>query len=98
GGTPRCLSNNRRNCRSPTPSFSASAATQESPPSSTPSAISARARETVLDVPRQAAASGEISGRQRRQGRKPDVCAAAALGKKRQLSRFGVRAGQIGRQ
>lgn len=31
--------------------------------------ISARARETVLEVPRQAPRSGEASGRQRRQGR-----------------------------
>ena len=39
-----------------------------------------------------------VSGRQRRQGRKPASCAAAADGKNRQFSRFGVRAGQIGRQ
>ena len=56
-------------------------------------AISASARETVFEVPRHAAASGEISGRQRRQGRKPASCAAAALGKKRKFSGFGVRAG-----
>ena len=66
--------------------------------SSAPSAISASARDTVFEVPRQEARSGEVSGRQRRQGRKPASCAAAAVGKKRQFSNFGVRAGQIGRQ
>jgi hypothetical protein len=70
----------------------------ESSPSSPPSAISANARETVFEVPRHAAASGEVSGRQRRQGRKPAACADAALGQKVTFSRFGVRAGQIGRQ
>lgn len=42
--------------------------------------------------------SGAISGRQRRQGRKPASCAAAADAKKRQFSNFGGRAGQTGRQ
>jgi len=73
-------------------------ATLASSPSSAPSAISASARDTVLSVPRQVARSGEVSGRQRRHGRKPASCAAAALGKNAQLARFGVRAGQIGRQ
>ena len=48
--------------------------------------------------PRQAAASGESSGRQRRHGLNPASCAAAALGKKVQFSDFAVRAGQMGRQ
>ena len=37
----------------------------------------------MLDVPRQANVSGDASGRQRRQGRKPASCAAAALGRAR---------------
>ncbi len=41
-----------------------------------PSAMRARARETVLEVPRQEARSGAVSGRQRRQGRYPASCAA----------------------
>jgi hypothetical protein len=56
------------------------------------------ARLTVLAVPRQKARSGAISGRQRRQGRKPASCAAAAEAKKRQFSNLGGRVGQIGRQ
>ena len=42
--------------------------------------------------------AGAASGRQRRQARKPACCAAAAVAKKRTCSRFGVRAGQLGRQ
>src|SRR5204862_132063 len=80
GGTPRCRSKRRRSCRSPRPRRAASASTPDSPPSSAPSAIRASARETVFSVPRHAAASGESSGRHRRQGRKPASCAAAALG------------------
>ena len=38
-------------------------------------------RETVLDEPRQNASSGAVSGRQRRQGRKPASWAAAAEAK-----------------
>jgi hypothetical protein len=60
--------------------------------------MSASARLTVLAVPRQKARSGAISGRQRRQGRKPASCAAAAEAKKRQFSNLGGRVGQIGRQ
>ena len=98
GEAPRCCWNSRRNCRPPTPSRSASASTPASLSSSAPSAISFIARDTVLDEPRQKARSGAVSGRQRRQGRKPASCAAAAEAKKRQFSNLGVRAGQIGRQ
>ncbi len=56
------------------------------PSSSAPDAISAMARDTVLDVPCQAAMSGEVSGRQRKQGRNPASCAAAALGRKMTFS------------
>ena len=62
------------------------------------SLIKMSARETVFEVPRQENRSGAVSGRQRRQGRKPASCAAAADPKYRQFSNFGVRAGQIGRQ
>src|SRR5437870_1655818 len=46
--------------------------------SKAPISISASARETVFDVPRQAPRSGAVSGRQRKHGRKPASCAAAA--------------------
>jgi hypothetical protein len=66
---------------------------------SRPSAsINWSARDTVFELPRQKASSGDISGRQRKQGRNPASSAAAAVGKKRTFSRFGVGAGQIGRQ
>jgi hypothetical protein len=98
GEAPRCWLNRRRSWRPPIPSFSAKASTPASLSSSAPSAISLSARDTVLDEPRQKASSGAISGRQRRQGRKPASWAAAAEAKKRQFSNLGVRAGQIGRQ
>jgi hypothetical protein len=41
---------------------------------------------------------GAASGRQRRQARSPAPCAAAADGKNRTFFRFGVIAGQDGRQ
>lgn len=84
--------------RPPTPSRPASVSTPASSSSRAPSAISARARLTVLALPRQEAKSGAISGRHRRQGRKPASWAAAAEAKKRQFSKRGVRAGQTGRQ
>ena len=46
----------------------------------------ARARDTAFAVPRHAGDCGAISGRQRRQARKPACSAAAALAKKRQCS------------
>jgi hypothetical protein len=52
-----------------------------SPTSSTLSFISLNARDTVAEVPIQAGVPGELSGRQRRQGRRPDSAAAAAVGK-----------------
>ena len=56
------------------------------------------ARETVADFPDQAGVPGAVSGRQRRHARNPASSAAAAQGKNRTFSGFGVRAGQIGRQ
>jgi hypothetical protein len=63
-----------------------------------PISMSASARATVFDVPRQAPRSGAVSGRQRRHGRNPASCAAAAEGWKTTFLVCGVRAGQIGRQ
>jgi hypothetical protein len=60
--------------------------------------MSRKARATVVEVPAQGGVPGAVSGRQRKQGRKPAACAAAAQGKKRQLARRGARAGQTGRQ
>ncbi|MFB0968756.1 MAG: hypothetical protein QMB04_04550, partial [Pseudomonadales bacterium] len=48
------------------------------PESRAPSEMSLRARLTVVDVPFQAGVPGADSGRQRKQGRKPASCAAAA--------------------
>ncbi len=53
---------------------------------------------TVAEVPCQAGVPGEVSGRQRRQGRKPAASAAAAQAKNAQFSGRGVRAGHTGRQ
>jgi len=52
----------------------------------------------VLELPRQKARSGDVSGRQRKHGRNPASCAAAAVWKNRTFSRLGVGAGQNGRQ
>ena len=79
GEAPRCCWNSRRSWRSPTPE-PLGEAVDVARPSSAPVSISASARDTVFDVPRQAPRSGEVSGRQRRHGRKPASCAAAAVG------------------
>lgn len=60
--------------------------------------MSRSARDTLATVPSQAGVPGAVSGRQRKQGRKPAASAAAAAGKKRQFSRFGVGAGHTGLQ
>jgi len=96
GVAPRWRSNRRRRWREPTPSRSARSSTP--PRSSAPSEMSRSARATVPDVPLQAGVPGAVSGRHRRHGRNPASSAAAAHGKNRTFSRFGVRAGQIGRQ
>jgi hypothetical protein len=49
------------------------------------------ARDTIADLPCHVSRSGELSGRQRRHGRKPAFCAAAAVGTKQQFSSFGGR-------
>jgi hypothetical protein len=90
------LADRRRSCRSPRPRRPASASTSAS--SSAPCSIRLKPRDTVFEVPRQAPRSGAVSGRQRKQGRKPASCAAAAVGKKMTFFDSGVRAGQTGRQ
>src|SRR5882757_2676790 len=96
GVAPRCFKNKRRRCLDPTPKRSARTST---PPSSSPfSPIKRNARETVFEVPNHAGVPGELSGRHRKQGRKPASAAAAALGKYRTFFSFAVGAGQIERQ
>ncbi|MGC0429437.1 hypothetical protein RKD32_005792 [Streptomyces sp. SAI-195] len=56
------------------------------------------ARPTTSARTFQSAEPGTASGRHRRQARKPEPCAAAAVAKNRTLRRFGVTAGQLGRQ
>ena len=103
GEAPRCCRNSRRSCRSPTPSRSASASTsavaveravrdQAPAPARPCSRCRARRRDP-----------GAVSGRQRRQGRKPASCAAAAvgrsavlrLGRARRADRPAVDAGRL---
>ena len=55
-------------------------------------------RRTVFELPFHAPMSGAVSGRQRRHGRNPAACAAAAEATNRQFSTFGGRAGHTGRQ
>ena len=50
----------------------------------------------MAEVPSQAGVPGAVSGRQRRQGRKPASAAAAAVGKYLMLRCLAVGAGQIG--
>ena len=57
-----------------------------------------RARLTVVEVPLQAGVPGAVSGRQRRQGRKPAATASSADVKYRTFSRRAVDEGQIGLQ
>ena len=56
------------------------------------------ARATVSERTFHSGEPGEASGRHRRQARKPASWAAAEVGKKSTLRRFGVVAGQLGRQ
>ena len=96
GEAPRCSAKRRLRCRSPTPRRLAR--TPSGASSATPASICRRARATVVDVPVQAGVPGAVSGRQRRQARKPASSAAAAQRKKRTFRGFGRGAGQPGRQ
>ena len=96
GATPMCVVKSRPRWRAPMPSRAAKASRSSS--SRAPAEISRSARATSAGLPTQAGVPGAVSGRQRRQARKPAASAAAAHAKKRTFSRRGVRAGQIGRQ
>jgi hypothetical protein len=56
------------------------------------------ALDTVAALPCHAGLPGAVSGRQRRQGRKPALSAAAAVGKKTTFSDRAGFTGQVGRQ
>jgi len=60
--------------------------------------MSRSARETLAAAPCHAGVPGAVSGRQRRQGRKPARSAAAAVGKKTTLRDRAGFTGQVGRQ
>jgi hypothetical protein len=75
-----CLANNRARWRAPIPTRSAKPSTEAPSSSSAPSSISRKARSTVVREPFHAGQNGAVSGRQRRQGRKPAASAAAADG------------------
>ncbi len=63
-----------------------------------PSAMRRMARPTTSARTFHSGEPGVASGRQRLHARNPVSWAAAAVGKKRTLARFGVIAGQLGRQ
>src|SRR6266849_4477016 len=95
----RWRANNRDSWRAPIPSLSAKPSTEAPSSSSAPSSTMSRnARSTVARVPFQAGQKGAVSGRQRRQGRKPASSAAAAEGKKQTFREKGFLTGQTGRQ
>ena len=76
GGAPKCSTNSRQRWRPVTPRRSAKSSTL--PVSRAPPSISRRPRATVCEVPSQGVVPGAVSGRQRRQGRKPAASAAYA--------------------
>jgi hypothetical protein len=96
GPAPSSAVSCRCTCRALYPSRRARPATPSR--STTPSAIMRIARPTASARACHSAEPGTVSGRQRRQARKPAAWAAAAEGWKRTFSRFGVTAGQLGRQ
>jgi len=97
GEAPVCRMNSRRRWRGVMPSVSARSSTVL-PSSRNPRSISRRARDTVAAAPCQAGDPGAVSGRQRRQGRKPARSAAAAVGKKVTLRDWAGFTGHTGRQ
>jgi hypothetical protein len=96
GPAPSSATSWRLRCRSLKPSRRASPATPSR--STQPSRISRIARPTTSARAFHSGEPGEASGRQRLQARKPARWAAAALARKRTFARFGVIAGQLGRQ
>jgi hypothetical protein len=96
GEAPAWRAKSRRRCRGVMPSVSARSSTL--PSSRKPRSMSRSARDTVAAAPRQAGVPGAVSGRQRRQGRKPARSAAAAVRKKTTLRDRAGFTGQVGRQ
>ena len=86
----------RLRCRSLYPSAAATPATPTR--STAPSATSRIERATTSPRTFHSADPGTASGRHRRHARKPSRWAAAAVRKKVTFPRFGVIAGQLGRQ
>jgi len=97
GEAPAWRRNSRRRCRAVMPSVSARSSTDLAS-SRKPPSMSRSARETVAAAPCQAGVPGAVSGRQRKQGRKPARSAAAAVGKKTTLRDRAGFTGQVGRQ
>jgi hypothetical protein len=79
GEAPMWVLKSRLRCLALTPSFAESASIPGGAVS--PARISFIARLTVADVPFQAGLPGDDSGRQRKQGLKPALTAADAVGK-----------------
>src|SRR5262249_38160255 len=97
GDAPAWRTNSRRRCRAVMPSVSARSSTVW-PSSRKPRAMSRSARDTLAAAPCHAGVPGAVSGRQRRQGRKPARSAAAAVGKKTTLRDWAGFTGHVGRQ
>ena len=97
GEAPACRPKSRRRCRAVIPSVSARSSTLL-PSSRKPRSISRSARETEAAAPCHAGVPGAVSGRHRKQGRKPARSAAAAVGKKTTLRDLAGFTGQVGRQ
>ncbi len=97
GEAPACRTNSRRRCRDVIPSVSARSSTVL-PSSRNPRSMSRRARVIVAAAPCHAGVPGAVSGRHRKQGRKPAPSAAAAVGKKTTLRDLAGFTGQVGRQ
>ncbi len=88
----------RRRWRSLTPSRAAIRATPLSLPAATACSMARKAATASACGESIAASPGAISGRHFRQGRNPATSASAALAKKRQRWRAGVRTRHTGRQ
>jgi hypothetical protein len=97
GEAPAWRRNRRRRCRAVMPSVSARSSTVPAS-SRNPRSIRRSARETLAAAPCHAGVPGAVSGRQRKQGRKPARSAAAAVAKKTTLRDRAGFTGQVGRQ
>jgi hypothetical protein len=97
GEAPAWDKNSRRRCLAVIPSVFARSSTVL-PSSRKPRSMRRSARETVAPAPCHAGVPGTVSGRHRRQGRKPARSAAAAVGKKTTFRDLAGFTGQMGRQ